>query len=85
MEWEVTVEELPESASERFRSEGHTVDHAGPCQVIRVREAQKLQEMLRGLTKEGVFIHSVEPRRQSLEEHFVRAIQEDAGSGAGRS
>ena len=82
MEWEVTVEELPESAVERLRSEGHTVDPAGSCRVIRVREAGELQQMLRGLTKDGVFIHSVEPRRQSLEEHFVRAIRED---GAGRS
>ena len=78
MEWEVTVEDLPESATERLRSEGHTVDAAGQCRVIRVREADELQRMLRGLTKDGIFIHSVEPRRQSLEEHFVRAIQADA-------
>jgi ABC-2 type transport system ATP-binding protein len=78
MEWEVTVEELPEQVSERLRSEGHTVDPAGRCRIIRVREAAALQEMLRVLTKDGIFIHSVEPRRQSLEEHFVRAIQADA-------
>jgi ABC-2 type transport system ATP-binding protein len=77
MEWEVTVEGLPESAAERLRSEGHKVDPAGQCCVIRVREAEELQRMLRGLVKDGIFIHSVEPRRQSLEEHFVRAIQED--------
>jgi len=78
MEWEVTVEELPESAMQRLLSEGHTVESAGRCRVIRVREADALQQMLRGLTKDGIFIHSVEPRRQSLEEHFVRAIQADA-------
>ncbi len=85
MEWEVTVEELPESAAERFRSEGHTVDPAGPCRVIRVREAEELQQMLAALTKDGIFIHSVEPRRQSLEDHFVRAIREDATTKSGKS
>jgi hypothetical protein len=43
--------------------------------VVRVREAEELQEVLRGFAKDGVFIHSVEPRRPSLEEHFVQAIQ----------
>jgi hypothetical protein len=31
--------------------------------------------MLCALTKDAVFIHSVEPRRPNLEEHFVRAIE----------
>jgi hypothetical protein len=29
------------------------------------------------LARDEVFIHAVEPRRPSLEEHFVRTIQAD--------
>jgi len=78
IEWELTVEAISESAVARLRGDGHRVDATGRSWVVRVREAEELQEVLRGFTKDGVFIHSVEPRRPSLEEHFVRAIQEDA-------
>ncbi len=81
IEWEVTVEDLPESTAERLRSEGHAVDPAGRRGVVRVRDAGELQQTLRALTKDGVFIHSVEPRRQSLEEHFVHAIHADVVAG----
>jgi ABC-2 type transport system ATP-binding protein len=77
IEWEVTVEGISESAAVRLRGEGHRADAAGQGWVVRVREPHELQEVLRGFTKDGVFIHSVEPRRPSLEEHFVRAIQAD--------
>jgi ABC-2 type transport system ATP-binding protein len=86
IEWEVTVESLPGPLAERLRAEGQGVDAAGSRWVIRVSEASALQGALRTLTQEGIVIRSVEPRRQSLEEHFVRAIQGDtAGDGkAGR-
>jgi ABC-2 type transport system ATP-binding protein len=80
IEWEVTVEAISDPVAARLRGEGHRVDMAGRNWIVRVREAEELQEVLRGFAKDGVFIHSVEPRRQSLEEHFVRAIQEDTGS-----
>src|SRR5262245_31497835 len=83
MEWEVTVEGLPEAAAERLRSEGHAVDAIAGRRVIRVREGNELQRILRAFGQEGVFIHSVEPRRPSLEEHFVRTIE--ATSSAERS
>jgi ABC-2 type transport system ATP-binding protein len=84
IEWEVTVDALPEPLVERLRSEGHRLDPAGPRWAVRVAEAGALQAMLRSLTTEGIFIRSVEPRRQSLEEHFVRAIQADGkGPGSG--
>jgi len=80
IEWEITVDAISETAAARLRGEGHRVDAAGRGWVVRVRASEELQEVLRGFTKDGVCIHSVEPRRPSLEEHFVRAIQE---SGAG--
>ncbi|HEY2923411.1 MAG TPA: ABC transporter ATP-binding protein [Candidatus Eisenbacteria bacterium] len=83
IEWEVTVDALPGPLAERLRSEGHRLDPAGSRWAIRVEEAGALQAMLRALTNEGIFIRSVDPRRQSLEEHFVRAIQAD-GRGSGR-
>ncbi len=78
IEWEVTVEALPDSTVERLRAEGHAVDAAGPCRAVRVHDSGELQRMLSGFTKEGIRIHSVEPRRQSLEEHFVRVIEKNS-------
>ncbi|HZI88873.1 MAG TPA: ABC transporter ATP-binding protein [Candidatus Polarisedimenticolia bacterium] len=77
LEWEITVEGLPESAAERLRAEGHPVEAKGNRRVIRVREAEELQRVLRAFAAEEVVIHAVEPRRPSLEEHFVRAVQSD--------
>lgn len=87
LEWEVTVEALPGPAVERLRSAGNTVEPVGSSWVVRVREGGDLQEVLRAFTKDGVFIHSVEPRRPGLEEHFVSAIEKDSArraAGAGR-
>jgi len=75
MEWEVTVEGLPDSVAERLRTEGHAVDTIAGRRVIRVREGGELQRLLRAFGQDNVFIHSVEPRRPSLEEHFVRTIE----------
>jgi len=79
LEWEVTVEGLPDAAAESLRADGHAVDTAQRVRVVRVREAGDLQKVLRAFTQDQVFIHSVEPRRPSLEEHFVRTIQADRG------
>jgi len=49
--------------------------------VVRVQESGALQEILRALTEERIVIRAVEPRRQSLEEYFVRALE---AAGAGR-
>jgi ABC-2 type transport system ATP-binding protein len=81
IEWEVTVDALPEPAAALLRAEGHRVDPAGSRWAIRVTDADMLQRTLRALTKDGIFIRSVEPRRHSLEEHFVRAVRAD-GDGA---
>jgi ABC-2 type transport system ATP-binding protein len=75
IEWEVTVDALPKSGLEGLRSEGHRVEPAGTRWTIRVTDAEVLQRLLGALTKDGVFIRSVEPRRNSLEEHFVRTVQ----------
>jgi len=80
LEWEITVEGLPETEAQRLRAEGHAVDTAQGVCVVRVREAEALQRILRALAKDEVFIHAVEPRRPSLEEHFVHAIQADTRS-----
>jgi ABC-2 type transport system ATP-binding protein len=78
IEWEVTVEALPAAMAEQLRADGHRVDPAGPRWVIRASEADAVQSILKTFAKDGVVIRSVEPRRQSLEEHFVRAIQGDS-------
>ncbi|TMQ60482.1 MAG: ABC transporter ATP-binding protein [Candidatus Eisenbacteria bacterium] len=84
LEWEITVEALPEERGSLLRAAGHRVDSVGSCWIVRVQDSGALQEILRALTEERVVVRAVEPRRQSLEEYFVRALEADgAGSGPG--
>ncbi len=78
-EWEIAVDSLPESQAAKLRAAGHTVDAVGTRCIIRVNEGQALQEALKLLTQAQVFVHSVEPRRETLEEHFVRALGGNGG------
>src|SRR5207302_789837 len=80
IEWEITVDRLTDAAADRLCAEGHTVEALGGGRIVRVREAEALQRILRALVQDEVSIHAVEPRRQSLEEHFVRAIRSDTGA-----
>ncbi|MGH7680845.1 MAG: ABC transporter ATP-binding protein, partial [Candidatus Eiseniibacteriota bacterium] len=73
-EWEIAVESLPEATAAAFRSRGYAVDATGTRRMIRVVDGQALQEALQALVESRIFIHSVEPRRETLEEHFVRAL-----------
>ena len=73
-EWEIAVERLPERLANALREEGHRVDAVGSRWIVRVTEGPALQDVLGRLTRDMVFIHSVEPRRQTLEEHFVQAL-----------
>ena len=81
-EWEIAVESLPGPAEAALRARGHGIVTAGSRRVIRVADGGALQEALRTLTEGRVFIHSVEPRRETLEEHFVRALGRGGGNGA---
>ena len=76
-EWEIAVERLPEGLAAALRSEGHQVDAVGPRWIVRVTEGPVLQEVLGRMSRESVFVHAVEPRRQTLEEHFMRALAQD--------
>jgi ABC-2 type transport system ATP-binding protein len=79
-EWEVAVEAVSPMLVDEFRTAGHRVDAVGGRWVIRVTEKHALQGVLARLTRDAVPVHSVEPRRDSLEEHFVRALQEGGRS-----
>ena len=81
-EWEIVVESMPPRMSESLRAAGHRVEPVGGRWVVGVRDGAALQEALAGLTQDSVFVHSVEPRRETLEEHFVRALN---GAGGGPS
>jgi ABC-2 type transport system ATP-binding protein len=74
-EWEVVVDSVPEETASSLRDAGHELEPAGSRTVIRVAEGSALQEVLARLTRLGVFVHAVEPRRETLEEHFVRALR----------
>ena len=73
-EWEIAVESLPERPAATLRAAGHRVEPLGTRWLIRVVEGAALQQALSLLTQSEVFIHSVEARRETLEEHFVRAL-----------
>jgi len=81
-EWEIAVERLPETLAAAFRAEGHRVDAVGSRWIVRVTEGPALQEVLGRMSRDGVFIHAVEPRRQTLEEHFMRALAGDGEAGS---
>jgi ABC-2 type transport system ATP-binding protein len=79
LEWEITVDRLTDAAAEDLRAQGHAVETLGGGRIVRVREADALQRVLRAFARDEIFIHAVEPRRPSLEEHFVRTIQSETG------
>ena len=73
-EWEIAVDRLPDTALASFREAGHVIERIGSRTLVRVAEGDALQRALRTLVEAGVFVHSVEARRETLEEHFVRVL-----------
>jgi len=73
---------LPDRPAAELRAAGHRVESLGTRWLIRVVEGHALQRALGVLTQSEVFVHSVEPRRETLEEHFVRALSRENGNGS---
>jgi ABC-2 type transport system ATP-binding protein len=73
-EWEVAAERLPERLAESLRAAGHATEVVGSRWVVRVADSAALQEVLRTLLAHDVAVHAVEPRRRTLEEHFMAAL-----------
>ena len=73
-EWEIAAERLPERLAESLRRAGHAVEPVGSRWVVRVGDSASLQEVLRSLVAHDVPVHAVEPRRRTLEEHFMAAL-----------
>ena len=76
-EWEIAVDSLGDDASRMLRGRGHRVERIGNRTMIRVSEGHTLQEALAMLTSSGAFVHAVEPRRATLEEHFMTALRRE--------
>jgi ABC-2 type transport system ATP-binding protein len=76
-EWEIAVERLPDGEAVALAAAGHEIERV----VVRVADAGALQSALRRLVAAEVFVHSVEPRRETLEEHFVRVLGSPAAEG----
>src|SRR6267142_2176904 len=74
VEWEIGLESLPADRALALRAQGHRADAVGARWVVRVGSESSLQGILRELVGAGIKIDSVEPRRESLEDHFVRAL-----------
>jgi len=81
-EWEISVDSLGDEVSRTLRGRGHRVERIGNRTMIRVTEGRALQEALATLTSGGAFIHAVEPRRATLEEHFVSALRREEAASA---
>lgn len=73
-EWEIAVERMPDRLAESLRGSGQVVERVGARWVVRVADTEALQATLRALLGEGVAVHAVEPRRRTLEEHFMAAL-----------
>jgi len=74
VEWEIGLESLTPDRALALRAQGHRADSVGTRWVVRVGSESALQSVLGELVRAGIKIGSVEPRRESLEEHFVRAL-----------
>ncbi|MBI4364085.1 MAG: ABC transporter ATP-binding protein [Candidatus Latescibacteria bacterium] len=77
LEWEIAVDSLSDERAAILRSRGHSVQSVGRRWVVRVERESEVQEVLRDLVQERATIRSVEPRRESLEDYFVRALGAD--------
>lgn len=73
-EWEIAADALPEQLAASLRGAGHAVEPVGSRSIVRVGDQSSLQEVLRALLAHPVSIHAVEPRRRTLEEHFMAAL-----------
>ena len=73
-EWEITVEGLPERGARDLEGEGRSLEAVGGRWIVRVEDAGALQLALRRLAEAGASVHAVEPRRKTLEEHFVQVL-----------
>ena len=73
-EWEIAAERIPERVAVTLRAAGHAAETVGSRWVVRVADAAALQEVLRTLLAHDVTVHAVEPRRPTLEEHFMAAL-----------
>jgi ABC-2 type transport system ATP-binding protein len=80
-EWEIATDGLPERLGKELEASGHRVETAGLRSIVRVESPKALQDVLSGLFSARVFIHAVEPRRRTLEEHFVEVLGRDAEGG----
>ena len=81
-EWEIAVDRLPDGALASFRDAGYASERLGSRTVVRVPDGESLQRALKTLVDANVFVHSVEARRETLEEHFVRVLERGESAGA---
>jgi len=79
-EWEIAADGLPDRLLRDLESAGHRVERVGARFIVRVESPQALQGVLRELCEARVFIHGVEARRRTLEEHFVEVLGRDGGT-----
>ena len=81
-EWEVALDGLPGALAKQLAKAGHGVEAVGARWIVRVEDADSLRTVLRDLLAANVVIHSVEPRRTTLEDHFVQALRRETEAGA---
>jgi hypothetical protein len=77
-EWEVVVDGIKSGGLAELEAMGYRPVGVGAHQVIRVSDGNALQELLGHLVRSGAFVHAVEARRETLEEHFLKALEEPA-------
>ncbi|HET7903543.1 MAG TPA: ABC transporter ATP-binding protein [Candidatus Eisenbacteria bacterium] len=73
-DWEIAVDAIPESVVAALRAAGHAMERIGSRSIVRVADGTALQGILKSLLDAGAFVHSVEARRETLEDHFVRVL-----------
>ena len=73
-EWEISLDRIVDDVAAALGAAGHAVETIGSRTLVRVGDGPALQTALKTLVEAGAFVHSVEPRRETLEEHFVKVL-----------
>lgn len=79
-EWEIAAENVSARLAESLRAAGHAAEAVGSRWVIRVADGTALQDVLRAILAGNASVHAVEPRRRTLEEHFMATLGRAEGT-----
>ncbi len=81
LEYEFTAESnVPDELIENLRSSATNIQRDGSKLIITVTDKSQLNKLIDMIRERGIFIHSIMPRKSSLEDCFVQLIKSQKNS-----